>query len=650
MSNTPSSKTAKGAGLIRWGGLIPVGVLFVGPFVYLTFFFDSQLMDWLSRAGAAMNGAKVDIGELKTSFLNCTFEAKRIEIANPLEPMRNRASIDRIYYSFLFGPVLEKKFVIKEASITGIQWGTERKESGSIPNPPPKPKGPGLMDGLIDNLEKTARKQAEGTSISQFTGIFSGNLDANIERLGTNSNSFKRYSELSNELSEAANEWKRFNEGLPSQSTFGDLKTKAEALANQKPGRPEEIATAIQTAVTLKNSIESNISSLNQSKETLTGNVQKINQQISSFDDAINADIASVRQSLHIPSVELKDITPSILGPHLMHWVTEAIYWADLSRKYLPKRAKDQSMRVEVKRARGTDIHFAKVRTYPTFLVEKASIQSNVGANSRAGNIEGSILGLNTNPPAYGKPTSFSLKGEFPAARIYGANISIVLDHVSEDAYERAHIKMDAFPIENAILSTDPSLSLGIENASGKASIDLLLADNKIEGEFTSMIAGVRYKTSSTRPELDAILKSVTGRLAAFEMKASVKGTFDDLKFKITSDLGEKLATAISSEFQKQITILNERVKKVVESEIAVKKADLLKQFEKERALALAPIDDRIQVAREALKIASTAESRFEAEKNRLAKQTTDQAKAKAAEKVQEAGKALKNSIKIPGF
>lgn len=650
MSNTQNSKTSKAPGLFRWGGLVPLVTIAIGLFVFFEYLFDSQLKYWLSAAGATVNGAKIDIGELKTSFLNGTFEAKQIEIGNPLVPMRNRASIDRVFYSFLFKPVLEKKFVIKEASITGIQWGTERRESGVLANPPPKPKGPGLMDTLVDRIEKTAKAQASMASISQFTGIFSGNLDAQIERLGPDSNSFKKYQQLSAEISNGSAQWQRLNDSLPKKEAFQDYKAKAEDLGRQRPSRPDEMAFLIQKATALKSAIELDVTAVTKAQERLTGDIETTSQHLGNLDEAINEDIAAVRKSLKIPSLDLKDLSASLLGPQVVHWVTEAIYWADLSRKYFPKKTDDKSLKVEQPRARGTDVHFAKVMGYPTFLVEKALIQSNVAANSRAGNITGSILGLTTNPPAYGKPTVFTLKGEFPAARIYGTDISIKIDHVTKDSSEQATIKIDAFPLENIVLSTDPNLSLAIDNASGKAAISVVLTDDTIDAQFDSMIAGVKYKSSSARPELNTILKSVTGRLAAFEVKGSVKGSYKDLNFSVSSDLGDKLGAAISREFELQIAAINDRIKKAIESEIAVKKNDLLKQFTAEKHKALLPLEERLTLAKGTLTAASGALTRLEAEKNRMAHQAAEQGKAKANEKMKEAGENLKKSLKLPGF
>ncbi len=654
MSNTQKSRTSKRQGPIRWSGFVPVLTLLAGFGIYINFFLDAHLKYGLSQVASSLNGAWVDIGKLKTSLLNCTFEMTDIEVGDPALPMRNRAAISRVYYQFLFRPILSKKFVIREASISGIRWGTERRTSGELPTVPDKPSGPaavpGVLNGVMANLAQIAKQQAAETSLGQFSGLTPGNVETDIERLGDNSASSKQISEISRNLDLFNEQWQKSLEGLPTDKTLEDFKDQISMLSNSRPTNPSDFSVVVARANTLKTQIDDKSSELKKSHDLITSQSQSITKSFAKIDDALNEDINSIRAKLKIPSLNLKDLTPALMGPKVSHWLSQAIYWADLSRKYLPKKSKPGSNRVEQKRIHGTDIHFSPVKSYPAFLLEKALIESNVAQDTRAGNVTGSILGLNSHPPSYGKPTEFSLKGEFPAARISGADISIVVDHVTESATERAQIKIDSFPIENLILSNDPSFSVGIENASGKAAIDLTFGENSMSAKFSALIAGIRYRSASNMPQLENILTRVLGQLPAFEMAASVTGPFDNLDFQVSSDLGRKLASGVTVEFEKALSDLNGRIKQAVDTEFAFRKRDLISRSDTLRRDAMSPIKERLGQFQSFSKTVELIPQRLEAEKQRLVKRAEDEVRSKAKSQLNQEAEKLKQSIKLPGF
>ena len=133
-------------------------------------------------------------------------------------------------------------------------------------------------------------------------------------------------------------------------------------------------------------------------------------------------------------------------------------------------------------------------------------------------------------------------------------------------------------------------------------------------------------------------------------VKAKLNGPFDNLSFEVRSDLGEKLATALTSEFRRQIDELNTRIRQNIACDVDKRRKELTHRLETEKQKALAPITERLRQAQSALDVIDRTHTRIESEKSRLTKQIESEARSQAAARAQQEAEKLKRSIKLPKF
>jgi uncharacterized protein (TIGR03545 family) len=78
-------------------------------------------------------GAKVEIDDLKTSFTKVSLSMDGLRCADRNDYFKNLIDVDHITFDAKFTPILRKKLVIDEMTVSGLKWGTARKTSGQLP-------------------------------------------------------------------------------------------------------------------------------------------------------------------------------------------------------------------------------------------------------------------------------------------------------------------------------------------------------------------------------------------------------------------------------------------------------------------------------------------------------------------------------------
>ena len=97
------------------------------------FFLDQGIQRALEKTGTTVNGARVDIGKVRTSFFPPRFSLYRLQITDSNAPLTNALEIGIARFSLEGKPLFWKKIVINQADITGIRTQTPRRTSGALP-------------------------------------------------------------------------------------------------------------------------------------------------------------------------------------------------------------------------------------------------------------------------------------------------------------------------------------------------------------------------------------------------------------------------------------------------------------------------------------------------------------------------------------
>jgi uncharacterized protein (TIGR03546 family) len=118
--------------MIRWGRLAvlltPIVLIWAGTH----FFLDRTIKNAIETVGTKAVGAKVDVGNVSTSFWRLSAKISDLAVTDPDQPMTNAVEIKALRLKAQLKPLFWKKVIVERAEITGIRTGTPRKRSGAI--------------------------------------------------------------------------------------------------------------------------------------------------------------------------------------------------------------------------------------------------------------------------------------------------------------------------------------------------------------------------------------------------------------------------------------------------------------------------------------------------------------------------------------
>ncbi|MDR2941691.1 MAG: hypothetical protein LBV17_03770 [Treponema sp.] len=141
--------------------LVFAGAVAVAIVIFFTVFANPLLSNLLETALEAIFEGKTDVRGFRLSIIKFEIKINSITIANKNAPMTNLIDMGKTGIKLKPQAVLRGKIYIEEIRADTIQFGTERKVSGALPEKPPKVKkqrtpsdGPPLID--LQNFDAMA--------------------------------------------------------------------------------------------------------------------------------------------------------------------------------------------------------------------------------------------------------------------------------------------------------------------------------------------------------------------------------------------------------------------------------------------------------------------------------------------------------------
>jgi uncharacterized protein (TIGR03545 family) len=153
--------------MIRLKVFFPV-LLLVGLVGFiLVWRLDVWVKSGLESAISAVTGTKTEISSLSISLKNSSLKIGRLRIASPHQEFKNLIELAEIVVDFQTLPILEKRVVIDEFSMKGIDWQTPRATSGFLP-PAPQSSEPSIFSSLVDESFRKIKDEFAAMPVTQL--------------------------------------------------------------------------------------------------------------------------------------------------------------------------------------------------------------------------------------------------------------------------------------------------------------------------------------------------------------------------------------------------------------------------------------------------------------------------------------------------
>lgn len=582
-------KKPKVKGPIRWEAVIPAVILTALVGGYFTIFFDGHVRRVLEYVGTQVNGAEVNIGSLRTSFIRADLEITDIQITDKNKPARNLFAVGSIKFKMLWDALLRAKVVVDEASILNIQALNPRKSPGYVvPPPPPGKAGPSLIEKAQDQVVSQTRKKFNENFLGDIATVLGGtDPKEQLKNIQSELKSDARIKQLETELKEKTAKWNQRIKELPQAEEIKQFEARIKALKFDTKN-PAEFAKNVGEADKILKEADKKVKLIEQTSKDVKGEVGTYSQAFKDLENMVQEDIADLQKRLKLPNVDGKEFSQQLFMQMIESKLVGVRKYVAVARKYMPpkktaaqKQAEKDEQLVPPKRGQGKNYRFPITTGYPLFWLKHAAISSELGQSEYGGNIKGEIKDLNTDPAYLGKPTYFLASGDFPKQNIYGMDTKVTLDHTTEQAKDSIMISIGKFPVGDQKLSDSPDVRLAIQEAAGSSVLNATVVDEKIEVDVKNVFGEIKYdlqaKNKMVGEMIDAILKGIPN----VDLNANIEGSLSSFDVRINSNLGEELAKGFKAQLQVKIDQAKAELRKMIDTRIGAERDKLKAELDK---------------------------------------------------------------------
>jgi uncharacterized protein (TIGR03545 family) len=507
------------------------------------------LVRWsLVSLGQRITSAKVEIGSLETSLARTEICLRDVQVADPERPMENLVEARQIKLGLETGPLLRKKFIVREGTVSGLRLGTERTTSGALEKAPrhrkpAKDKGDGGRDSRLAQLAETW--------LETLAAFLQDEIAEQVEQLES--------VRLAREL---ARRWPREYQQMEDRAD--ELKGRAEQLQKLVRGGARDLLRDVDSVRKALGELES----IQREIAEFRGELDRLRQQALRDKDAIaqarEHDHQRIREQLRLDELRGEHLSDYLLGPELAEKVRTVAQWVRWARRYWPERAEPP----EPVRARGLDVLFAGLQPGPDFLIRKLALDGQGQLDHQPFQFSGTAEGLTSQPALYGQPAVLKLEVQGAAAML----IEAVLDRTQEVGHDRITVECPELAEPRRVLGRPDRLALAISPGSTRLSLVLHLRGEELWGQVRLRQEPVELTpTVAPRyggPRLAADLRDALARIRAVEVVADVSGTLDEPEWRLRSELGPQLAEAMNWLLGRELVARREELAALVQRRV----------------------------------------------------------------------------------
>jgi uncharacterized protein (TIGR03545 family) len=549
------------------------GALLLWLLVFLCF--DPLLKMALVAGAQAANGAKVDVGSLRTKWLRGTLEIRGVEVASAEDTMKDTVSFSDALFHLDVGAALRGKAVIREASVKGIRFGAKRTRDGRLPKAPP----PSKLELAV--REKLGFKK-EASVAAQVKGNAAAEVDA--AKLG----GLQKVEDAKAKAAEVEARWKaKPDEAKAIEAEAKDIGERLKALGGGG-GSPADFLRKAKDAQELQGRIKALQARVDAARKDAQSDLGSVQSALKEADELRKKDVNGLLAAAGLPTLDSADLTRRLLGPQAAGRVASALKWVRWARE--KAAAKKAAAPPAPARRRGVDIEFPREHSYPQFLLERATLEGAL-EQAVAGKdlaLAGMLTGVTSNPRLYGKPARLTLGGASGGMKL---DLDARLDQQMDPTAVTVSFDGSGFPLAGMALG-DGEVGGALKAGSARVKGVIRSAGEEWEGAIDATATGVSIEPQVTLPAPAGRLVAESLRsLPGFTAHIGLSGREDDLKFTVTSDIGAAVAgamkKAVAGELDAQRKAVEAKVNALYEERLKGVRA----QQEKLQGQLLGPLD-----------------------------------------------------------
>ena len=548
---------------MRWTYLLPRAILIGLVWAFFHYGFDPVLRRGMIYSGQRVARAKVEIAGLETTFFAPTIKAANVQIADRKHPGTNLVEFADLHAKIEGLPLLKRSYIVEEASVSGLQWGTKRADSGLLPGDEPD-----LSDDSDSKMLENIKHELLARGKDWLEGL------ADRAKLDFDPNQFETV-RLSQELEERwPKEFGQYEEELKAvKQRIDELRKSVKVKGGNELEKIERYGQAAKD-------VEQLLKELEQVKQQLARTMRQAQDDLKVLDEAKSHDVAKIKEKADLLHLDPNEVTELLLGPELTNRLETAIGWV----KFLRERIQLATDEPKPERFRGETILFARKVELPLLLIRLLNVDGQGDFSGERLAFKGSISGITSNPKIHGKPIIVHIdavgqpfqidpnapstpsvsgiqlaSGQTGKPDLLAVQLKAVLDYTKDVPEHHLLLSYKEPRPDERDIGKPESIQLAMASRASNCLANLTLIGDDLSGQidYQQALESITAKLGTKRFKGDdrvlAVIQDVVAGIHKVDAQMQLSGTALKPQFKLQSNLGHDLSSGINTAFARQL-------------------------------------------------------------------------------------------------
>lgn len=563
--------------IIRWKFFLSV-LVFLGLVSWVLLFrLDGMVRSALESGISAITHTKTDISGLKVSLTDSSLKIRRLEIASKADPMRNTIEFSDIVIDFQTLPLLERRLIVDDFSITGIQWGTPRKTPGVLPAKPPQEET--WYSGISDKAFGKLEEEFEELPVSQLTSFsLPSNVDEILSRLDFPAlDAFKKVATDVQELK--ANMTVRLKE-------VADLTDEKKLLSEARDltkNVPQDAAEVLRRA----DLIRSFISRLGEQKNEYEEMLSQLKRDYESAEKSYRLAESAVQQTYRqarglvgVKALDTRNMMKIIFGAQWVKHAHETMKMHSQLRRVLSHMTQGSDDGIQIyPRAKGRDVVFVTPRKKPSVVLTKSEFSVNVLDNGDRKDIEQKyaldLRNLSSDPSLSPDPMKAKIHAMFKDMMVSEVSLEAHLDYRKPEAKDIYRADVRRIRASDWPVGIPKLFPLKISSGTADAHVEFDFVGSQLTWKNVVQFRGVKWDFSEVPKAgvLTPLLEKVFADISDFSVGFTLTSRNQAIDFDVSSDMSGLIQAGVSRLIDQKLKDFEARIQRGIDSRIESSKA-----------------------------------------------------------------------------
>lgn len=541
---------------IRWWG---IGAYFIILFAIVGIwylFIDRIIERNIENTGEFFVGAKVEVANADMTFIPLGITINKLQVTDPHSPMKNIFEVDVVKFHLDGKYLFERKVIIEEMVIDGLQFNTDRAKSGEIRGGEPISIKRVYDDFILPIIDLTKLEslvdEEELDSIDRLNEVIATAVEINVD-------------------------WQENYAELPTKGDVGEYKKRSEEIIiDLEQNRIQGLFTNANKIKKLKNEIEQDLETVEKIKHSILSDIDTLQTKKDYAIRSLEGDYQKLKKK-YTPDIQgLRNFSEYIFKDEIIEQIDKGIYWYN---KFLPiynfgyqKIKKDYEASQPLNRT-GLDFQLHEVNPKPDFLISLAKLSFAKAYQNYSGEIKNFTFQQNISSI----PTTFNINGNIldfaESVQLDGS-----FDHINKERIkDELSVSINKSAIKNRAYPISKIWKLEINNGFIDRAIDINFENGTISGgiKFNFYNTSIRSFYNGENNQIINSIEDIFSQVSDFFLIIDIDGPIDNYQITISSDLDKIIENAVVGIAEQEAEKIINKIKTKLEEQ----HRDFLKQY-----------------------------------------------------------------------